>query len=87
MLTFLQIETRGGNLVAVFEHRYRNFVPTDAGHGYYDDGTFCLNEESLRQRILNVEGDGRDASVERAAWAELRRAATNRPEQGEVESE
>lgn len=85
MLTFLRIETRGGNLVAVFD-RGQGFIPTDAGHGYYDDGTFCLNEQSLRTRIANI-GAGRanpncDTSVERAALIELRQATTNQPEQG-----
>lgn len=83
MITFLRIETRGGNLVAVFDRGYQSFVPTDAGHGYYDDGTFCLNEQSLRRRIENVKREGRDTSVEHAALAELRRAATSQPEQAE----
>lgn len=88
MLTFLRIETRGGNLVAVFDRGYQ--IPYYTHDNYdgryasvrYDDGTFCLNEESLRQRIVNVEHDRRKcASVERAALAELLRATTNQPEQ------
>lgn len=64
-----------------YEAKPQNFIPTDAGHGHYDDGTFCLDEESLQTRIANIEAGhvnpDRDTSVERAALTELRRATTN----------
>lgn len=58
-LEFLRIETRAGNIVAVFAEP---FGP---------DKEFCLNEENLRTRIRNVQADGRDSSVEDAALAEI----------------
>lgn len=63
-IEFLRIETRGGNLVAVFDLGYQQWEPTGAGGSRYDDGTFCLNEESLRTRIANLKRDGRDTAVE-----------------------
>lgn len=75
MLTFLRIEPRGGNLVAVFDRGYSEWEPTGYGGSRYDDGTFCLNEESLRIRIANIKaglsGPTRNVSVECAALAEL----------------
>lgn len=64
MITLNRIENKGRGLVAVF----------DADYGIEQ---FCLNEESLLSRIVNIEaGKGhpsRDTSVERAALAELHR--------------
>jgi len=80
MIRFLRIEDRGPWLVAVFDRGYRSFVPTDAGHGYYDDGTFCLNEPNLLIRVENLKRDGYDTSVEQAALAELRRQQLIRPQ-------
>jgi hypothetical protein len=73
MIEFLRIEDRGPWLVAVFGRGYRSFVPTDAGHGYYDDGTFCLNESSLLTRVENLKRNGYNTSVWHLALAELRR--------------
>ena len=70
-LTFLRIETRGDNVVAVFDRGYQQWEPTEGGGSHYDDGTFCLNRESLATRIANLERDGYDASVERAAMIAL----------------
>jgi hypothetical protein len=70
--TFLRIETRGGNLVAVFDRGFRMWWSNpNGGDGHYDDGTFCLNEQSLRTRIANMKRDGRDTSVEDAALVAL----------------
>jgi len=71
--TFLRIETRGGNLVAVFDRGWLQWQSTGLGgsSGYYDDGTFCLNEQSLRTRIANMKRDGRDTAVEDAALVAL----------------
>lgn len=66
-LTFLRIETRGGNLVAVFDRGYQQWYPTGPAGGYYDDGTFCLNESSLKLRIANIERRKGDTSVEQHA--------------------
>lgn len=71
MLTFLRIESRGGNLVAVFDRGYQSPVWTPDNTTRYDDGTFCLNKESLQARIANVQSDGKDASVEKIALAAL----------------
>lgn len=74
-LRFLRIEDRGLGLVAVFDRGY-----PEANYNYgcdrqprvtYDDGTFCLNESSLRVIIENVEANGCDASVEKEALVEL----------------
>lgn len=77
MIEFLRIETRGGNLVAVFDQGYQITSYDYRFHGQRaraitpDDGTFCLNESNLRARIANLERDGRDTSVERTALANL----------------
>lgn len=91
-LTFLRIEDRGPWLVAVFDRGYPvahyNWDNYDGRYpvARYDDGTFYLNEQSLRTRIANVERDGRSATVERAALAELvhrTQAATTSPAERE----
>ena len=67
MIKFLRVETRCDNVVAVFHRGYRQWEPTGAGGSHLDDGTFCLNEESLRDRITNLEAGSYDTSVERHA--------------------
>ena len=67
MITFLRIEHRGGNRVAVFDRGHQQWRDIPGGGGRYDDGTFCLNEESLRDRIRNLESGGYDSSVEKRA--------------------
>lgn len=66
IIEFETIEDRGAGLVAVF----RKTVPAE-------HPTFALNEESLRNRITNVEAGkshpDRDASVERVALTEMLR--------------
>lgn len=82
MIEFLRVEQRAGNPVAVFDRGYRQWEPTEAGGSRYDDGTFCLNVQSLRIRIANIEAGlahpSRDASVEYAALAELLRATSTK---------
>lgn len=74
-LIFLRIETRVGNLVAVFDRGYQMFNYEDSDFGFYDDGTFCLDEPNLRMHIRNIEAGlanpDRDASVERLALTTL----------------
>lgn len=75
MIEFLRIENRGLGLVAVFDRGYQTPWHEHDLNGriwtHYDDGTFCLNKQSLRTRIANIQKDNRDASVELAALAEL----------------
>jgi hypothetical protein len=67
MIKFLRTEERAGNPIAVFDRGYEVYDPYDGR----DDGTFCLDEESLRSRIDNIKtglnGPSRDASVEHEA--------------------
>lgn len=74
-LIFLRIETRVGNLVAVFDRGYQMLNYEDGDFRFYDDGTFCLDEPNLRMRIRNIEAGlvnpDRDASVERLALTTL----------------
>lgn len=90
MIEFLRIETRGGNLVAVFDRGYRmpcyQYDNFDGRYATvkYDDGTFCLNENNLRARIANVEREGRSAAVERHAlttMTEIKRNAREFPDE------
>lgn len=79
MIEFLRIEDRGRGLVAVFDCGYHQFDINQYGRPHEYD-TFCLNEESLRLRIADLERDGRDTSVERVALAELTQRTTTQPE-------
>lgn len=76
---FLRIEQRGGNPVAVFVGLPVFHEHYEDGQGYYDDGTFCLNYESLLTRAQNLERAGRDPQEERLGLlllgAEQRRLA------------
>jgi hypothetical protein len=65
MVTFIGIENRAGNFVAVFDRGW----DSDRGR------TFCLNRDSLQRRINNIhaglDNPARDASEEESAMVAL----------------
>lgn len=64
MATFLHIEKRGSNPVAVFDEFGR---------------TFALNSENLALRIQNLQRQGIDTATEAAVLVELRSREAPQP--------
>ena len=77
MTTFLRVEMRNGNLVAVFDRGGPVWRSNGGVSGYYDDGTFCLDEKSLRARITRIKRDGHDTSAEEHALTTMVEIARN----------